>query len=231
MNENKILIKQFASSRDRLRSIAYRILGSTGDAEDAVQEAWLRLARADGAGLENPAAWLTTVVARICLDMLRARKSRREELISAETEDIPATDNVERDQEIGDNIGIAMLVVLETLSPAERVAFVLHDMFDFPFPDIARIVGRTSAATRQLASRGRGRIQGASATPNADRERQRKLVDAFLLASQQEDFAALLALLDPNVVLHADAAAIEMSVARESAGAPTLKPEIRGGRP
>ena len=161
-------------------------------------------------------------------DKLRARKVRREEPIGAEVEDLPAPGNAEQEREVADSVGVAMLVVLETLPPAERVAFVLHDMFDLPFDDIARVVGRSPAAARQLASCGRRRVQGAPASPDADRLRQREVVDAFLAASRQGDFSALLALLDPAVVLRADAAAVEASVARASLGAPPLQPEIRG---
>ena len=155
MDDNKILAERFAGSRTRLRSIAYRMLGSASEAEDAVQEAWLRLMRAEGAGVENLTAWLTTVVARICLDMLRARKSRREEPLGAEVDELPAAGDAEQDKQIADSVGVAMLVVLETLPPAERVAFVLHDMFDLSFDAIAPVVGRSPAAARQLASRGR----------------------------------------------------------------------------
>jgi RNA polymerase sigma-70 factor (ECF subfamily) len=228
MDENKILSERFARSRARLRAIAYRMLGSASEADDAVQEAWLRLVRADGADVDNLTAWLTTVVARICLDVLRARKARREEPISAEVEELPAVGGADEDNEIADSVGVAMLVVLETLPAAERVAFVLHDMFDLTFDAIAPVLGRSSAAARQLASRARRRIQGASATPEVDRRRQREVVAAFLAASREGDFSALLALLDPDVVARADAAAVEASVARASRGAPPLRPEILG---
>jgi RNA polymerase sigma factor (sigma-70 family) len=228
MDDNKSLAERFAGSRTRLCSIAYRMLGSASEAEDAVQEAWLRLMRAEGAGVENLTAWLTTVVARICLDMLRARKSRREEPLGAEVDELTAAGDAEQDKQIADSVGVAMLVVLETLPPAERVAFVLHDMFDLSFDAIAPVVGRSPAAARQLASRGRRRVQGAPASPDADRVRQREVVDAFLTASRYGDFSALLALLDPDVVLRADAAAVAASVARASLGAPPLMSEILG---
>ena len=228
MDENKILKEQFDGSRPHLRAIAYRMLGSASEAEDAIQEAWLRLVRGDPAAVENRVAWLTTVVARICLDMLRARKSRREEPIGVEAEALPAAGDAEQERQVADSVGVAMLVVLETLPPAERVAFVLHDMFDLSFNDIAPVVGRSPAAARQLASRGRRRVQGAPATPDADRARQREVVDAFLAASRQGDFSALLAVLDPDVVLRADAAAVEASVARASLGAPPIRSEIHG---
>jgi len=224
------LAGRFEASRGRLRVVAYRMLGSRGEAEDAVQEAWLRLAGSDTAAVQNLDGWLTTVVARICLDMLRARKVRREEPIGPEAEAVAGSDDTGREAEIADSIGVAMLVVLETLPPAERVAFVLHDMFNLPFDDIAQVVSRSPAAARQLASRGRRRVQGGAASPEAevDRARQREVVSAFLAAARGDDFAALLAVLDPDVVLRADATAVATSVARASAGAPRLAPEIRG---
>ena len=226
MGEKEILTERFEANRRHLRSVAYRMLGSQGEADDAVQEAWLRLARADTAGVDNLKAWLTTVVARVCLDMLRVRKTRREEpIVNAEA--VAGSDDVERDMEVADSVGLAMLVVLETLSPAERVAFVLHDMFNLPFDDIAPIVNRSPAAARQLASRARRRVQGAPASPEADRARQREVVGAFLAASRGGDFSALLAVLDPDVVLRADASAVAASLARLG-DTPVLAPEIRG---
>jgi RNA polymerase sigma-70 factor (ECF subfamily) len=204
------------------------MLGSRSQADDAVQEAWLRLAHADVNDVDNLRGWLTTVVARICLDLLRVGKTRREEQIDAEAVEIADSNDAERDAIIADSVGIAMVVVLDTLAPAERVAFVLHDMFDVPFDDIAPIVGRSPAAARQLASRARRRVQGAPAEATADQGRQREVVEAFLAASRGGDFSALLAVLDPSIVLRADAAAIEMSIARASAGAPVLAPEIHG---
>jgi RNA polymerase sigma-70 factor (ECF subfamily) len=206
------------------------MLGSRSEAEDAVQEAWLRLTRADAATLDNLNAWLTTVVARVCLDILRARKTRREEPIGPEAAALAAGESAEREEQIADSIGVAMLVVLETLAPAERVAFVLHDMFNVPFEDIAAVIERSPPAARQLASRARRRVQGvrADASYEADRARRREIVSAFLAASRAGDFSALLALLDPNVVLRADAAAVQASLARAGAGAPVLSAEMRG---
>jgi RNA polymerase sigma-70 factor (ECF subfamily) len=228
MDEKEFWAQRFEASRGHLRGVAYRMLGSGSEADDAVQEAWLRLAGADASAVQNFQGWLTTIVARICLDMLRARRTRREEPIGTETEAIPSGDDTERDALIADSVGVAMLVVLETLTPAERVAFVLHDMFALPFEDIAPIVNRSPAATRQLASRARRRVQGAEPEVQADRARQREVVGAFLTASRDDDFSALLALLDPNVVLRADAAAVAASLARAGAGAPVLASEIHG---
>jgi RNA polymerase sigma-70 factor, ECF subfamily len=228
MADKDFLAGEFEASRPHLRAVALRMLGSTAEAEDAVQEAWLRLAGADSDTVQNLRGWLTTVVARICLDTLRARKVRREEPIGPEAESVESTHDSERDAEIADSIGVAMLVVLETLAPAERVAFVLHDMFNLPFDDIAPVVGRSPAAARQLASRARRRVQGQSASPEADRAHQREVIDAFLAAARGDDFSALLAVLDPDVVLRADAPAVAASVARASAGAPRLAAELRG---
>jgi len=228
MDETELLARRFETNRQHLRAVAYRILGSRSEAEDAVQEAWLRLSRAAPDTVENLTGWLTTVVARICLDLLRTRKTRREEAIGVEAEAVASDQDAERDVAFMDSIGIAMLAVLEMLSPGERVAFVLHDMFNLPFEDIARIVGRSLAATRQLASRARRRVQGQPAVSEADRLRQRDIVNAFLAASRGGDFSALLAVLDPAVVLRADAAAIAASAARAGEGAPVLAPEIAG---
>jgi RNA polymerase sigma factor (sigma-70 family) len=199
----------FEQHRAHLNAVAYRMLGSTSEAEDAVQEAWLRLDRADSAALDNLGGWLTTVVARICLDMLRARRRRREDsvgtwlpepIVSLDLESGP-----EHEALLADSVGLALLVVLETLTPAERLAFVLHDMFAVPFDEIAPIVGRSADATRQLASRARRRVQGAAARPDGDLRHQREIVDAFLAASRAGDFDALLAVLDPDVVFRIDA--------------------------
>jgi RNA polymerase sigma-70 factor (ECF subfamily) len=230
MADKEFLGREFEASRAHLRSVAFRMLGSRAEAEDAVQEAWLRLAGADTGSVHNLRGWLTTVVARICLDTLRARKVRREEPIGPEAEAVESAPEAERQTEIADSIGLAMLVVLETLAPAERVAFVLHDMFNLPFEDIAPVVGRSPAAARQLASRGRRRVQGQPATPEADRARQREVVSAFLAAARNDDFEGLLAVLDPDVVLRADATAVATSLARARAGAaaPQLAPEMRG---
>jgi RNA polymerase sigma-70 factor (ECF subfamily) len=228
MSEKEILADRFEASRGHLRAVAYRMLGSASEADDAVQEAWLRLARSDASTVENFRGWLTTTVARICLDMLRARNARREEPIGIDAEAIASGDDVEKEALIADSVGLAMLVVLETLAPAERVAFVLHDMFNLPFDDIAPIVGRSPAAARQLASRARRRVQGAPPSGEVDQTRQRAIVGAFLAASRDDNFSALLALLDPDVVLRADAAAVAASLARAAAGAPALAPEIYG---
>lgn len=225
---DKEILARFEESRQHLRAIAYRMLGSGGEAEDAVQEAWLRVAGAEPGTIENFRGWLTTIVARICLDILRARKSRPEVQASEDIERIASNDNSERETEIADSIGVAMLVVLETLAPAERVAFVLHDMFDLPFEEVATVVGRSPAAARQLASRARRRVRGKPVPSESNRMRQREIVDAFLNAARANDFAALLAVLDPDVVLRADAAAVAGSLARAGAGAPVLAPEFRG---
>jgi RNA polymerase sigma factor (sigma-70 family) len=202
--------EQFERYRPRLQAVAYRMLGSVSEAEDAVQEAWLRLHRADGEGIENLVGWLTTVVGRVCIDMLRARRARREEPLPGRLPEPivrAAAEQSDPEQEalVADTVGIALLVVLDTLTPAERLAFVLHDMFAVPFDEIAPIVDRTPEATRQLASRARRRIQGATPEPDADVGVQRRLVDAFLAASRAGDFEALLAVLDPDVVFRADA--------------------------
>jgi len=231
MAETDLLARRFEAERPHLRAVAYRMLGSRSEADDAVQEAWLRLSRADPDSIGNLTAWLTTVVARICLDLLRARKTRREEAIGAEAEAVADERDAERDATLADSIGMAILAVLETLSPPERVAFVLHDMFDLPFEDIAEVIGRSPAAARQLASRARRRVRGQPAVPDADRQRQREIVNAFLEASRGGNFSALLAVLDPDVVVRADAAAVAAAMARAGRGAPQLAPEIRGREP
>jgi RNA polymerase sigma-70 factor (ECF subfamily) len=233
------LAERFEENRTHLRSVAYRMLGSRSEADDAVQEAWLRLSRSDTTGVENLRGWLTTVVARVCLDMLRSHRARREESLEAGGTDAVAGREGGRDPEhealLADSVGLALLVVLETLSPAERVAFVLHDMFDLPFDEIAPIVGRSPTAARQLASRARRRVQGASAPRDADRTRQREVVDAFLAASRAGDFEALLRVLDPDVVLRADAVAVQMGAPEEVRGvtevAKTLSGRARAARP
>ena len=207
MDDRAYLAEGFEAHRTHLRAVAYRMLGSTNEADDAVQEAWLRLNRSDTSAVDNLGGWLTTVVARICLDLLRSRSARREDPIDAH-EPVPMTgdDHIsdpEHEAVLADSVGLALLVVLETLAPVERVAFVLHDMFAVPFDDIAPIVGRSPEAARQPASRARRRVQGAT-TPDADRTRQRQVVDAFLAAARGGDFDALVALLDPDVVLRAD---------------------------
>ena len=232
MDDDEAPAERFEENRLHLRAVAYRMLGSPSEADDAGQEAWLRLNRSATGGVENLRGWLTTVVARVCLDMLRSRKSRREEPLDARVPEpiVSREDGIDPEHEalLADAVGLALLVVLETLAPAERVAFVLHDMFDLPFDDIAPIVGRSPTAARQLASRARRRVQGAAMVPDADRTRQREVVDAFLAASRGGDFDALLALLDPDVVLRADSAAVLASASRQEKGAPKLAPEVRG---
>ena len=219
---------QFEANRPRLRAVAYRMLGSSGEVEDAVQETWLRLNRSDTEAIENLSGWLTTVVARVCLDMLRARKSRREEPIGPLTPEPVAQDEWSRDAEMADSVGAALLVVLETLAPAERLAFVLHDMFAVPFEEIAPIVGRTPAAARQLASRARRRVQGTRRSPGADLGRQRQIVEAFLTASRDGDFEGLLAVLDPDVLFHADDAAMRLGAQAEIRGATAVAAAFKG---
>jgi RNA polymerase sigma-70 factor, ECF subfamily len=221
------LTAQFEANRAHLRAVAYRMLGSRSEAEDAVQEAWVKLARSDVGDVNNLRGWLTTVIARVCLDMLRTRRSR-EVPIGSDLPEISGGGDAERQTMMGDAVGLAMLVVLETLAPAERVAFVLHDLFDLPFDEIAPIVGRSPAAARQLASRARRRVSGAPVANDTDRERQREIVDAFLAASRDGDFAGLLAVLDPDVALYADAAAVAASLARAGDGAPVLASVVRG---
>ncbi len=207
MDETEWLAERFEADRARLRSVAYRMLGSASEADDAVQEAWLRVSRADTDSVENLPAWLTTVVARVCLNMLRSRETRREDPLERAGE-APA-EGVDPEQEalLADSVGLALLVVLDTLSPAERLAFVLHDMFDLPFDEIAPIVGRSSTAARQLASRARRRVRGHE-LPAADLRRQRRVVDAYLGAIRNGDFETLVKLLDPDVELRADAGAL-----------------------
>jgi RNA polymerase sigma factor (sigma-70 family) len=206
-DEREWLARRFEDNRAHLRAVAYRMLGSVSDADDALQEYWLRLSRSDASGVENLQAWFTTGVARVCLDMLRSRRSRREEPLEPGIPEpiISSEDGVDPEHEalLADSVGLALLVVLETLTPAERLAFVLHDMFAVPFDAIAPLVERTPAAARQLASRARRRVQGAP-VPDVDRVRQREVVDAFLAAARGADFDALFALLDPDVVLRID---------------------------
>ena len=225
MTDVEILAERFEAHRSQLRSVARRMLGSQPEAEDAVQEAFIRLMRSGSSSVDNLAGWLTTVVARICLDMLRQRKSRREVPVDAEVAGLPGADNPEGEKLIADSVGLAMMVVLEALTPAERVAFVLHDLFNISYDEIASVLGRSPMAARQLASRARRRVQGERATAEADRLRQREVVRAFLAASQSGNFSALLAILDPDVVLRADAMAVEASVA---ANVPGIAAEVRG---
>ena len=208
MDSQQWQAEQFEQNRKHLRAVAQRMLGSTAEADDAVQEAWLRLSRSDAAEIQNMRAWLTTVVSRICLDMLRARQSRREELVDEWSEEPIVALYGEGDPEyealIADSVGVALMVVLDTLSPAERLAFVLHDMFGVPFDEIGPIVNRNAAAARQLASRARRRVRGASEPDAASLAQQRKVVEAFLAASRNGDFEALLEVLDPDVVFRAE---------------------------
>jgi RNA polymerase sigma factor (sigma-70 family) len=224
MDQREWLAERFEENRTHLRAVAYRMLGSLSEADDAVQEGWLRLSRSDVSGVDNLGGWLTTVVARVCLDMLRSRKSRREEPLSPDVTEPnvsrAAGTDPEHEAQLADSVGLALLVVLETLAPAERVAFVLHDMFDLSFDEIGSIVGRSPAAARQLASRARRRLQG-SATPDTDIPRQREVVDAFLAALRGGDFDALVALLDPDVIIRVDRTAAPADAAREIRGART----------
>jgi RNA polymerase sigma-70 factor (ECF subfamily) len=212
MDEREWLAERFEEHRPQLRAVAYRMLGSLSEADDAVQEAWLRLSRIDAGGLENLAAWLTTVVARVSLNMLRSRAARREEPLDVHVPDpiIDPADGADPEHEalLADSVGLALLVVLETLTPAERLAFVLHDMFAVPFEEIAAIVDRSPEATRQLASRARRRVRGQAVVPDVDLDRQWEVVDAFMAAAREGDFNALVAVLDPDVVLRADAGAL-----------------------
>lgn len=228
MDEKNFLAEQFETNRAHLRAVAYRMLGSTSEVDDAVQEAWLRLSRTDASAVENLAGWLTTVIARICLDMLRARRARREEPMGPHVPDPAAHDTHERDAEMADSVGAALLVVLNTLAPAERLAFVLHDMFAVPFEEIAPIVGRTPAAARQLASRARRRVQGSREAADGDAPRQRRVVEAFLAASRDGDFEGLLAVLDPEVVFRADAAAQRLGSLAEIRGATAVAETFKG---
>jgi RNA polymerase sigma-70 factor, ECF subfamily len=211
MEDRELLAGRFEAERPHLKAVAYRMLGSLSEADDAVQEAWLRISRADTEEIDNLRGWLTTVVARVCLNALKSRQSRREQPLDAHVPD-PIVgpedgDDPEHETLLADSVGLALLVVLDALTPAERLAFVLHDMFAVPFNEIAPLVERSPAAARQLASRARRRVQGATPFPDADLRSQREVVDAFLAASRDGDFAALIALLDPEVVLRADAGA------------------------
>jgi RNA polymerase sigma factor (sigma-70 family) len=236
VNAQEWQLEQFEQHRPHLQAVAYRMLGSVSEAEDALQEAWLRLNRADTDEVTNLAGWLTTVVGRVCLDLLRARRSRQEDyvgswlpepIVSAEDESNP-----EHEALLADSVGLALLVILETLTPAERLAFVLHDMFGVAFEEIAPIVDRSPAAARQLASRGRRRVRGAGPQPDADVRRQREIVDAFLAASRAGDFEGLLAVLDPDVVFRIDAGKMTALARPPVVGAPAVAEQImsRGTR-
>jgi RNA polymerase sigma-70 factor (ECF subfamily) len=225
VTDNEWLAERFEEHRPHLRTVAYRMLGSVSESDDAVQEAWLRLARTDAAGVDNLGGWLTTVVGRISLDMLRARRARREEYVGSwlpepvVTLEEPASP--EDEALIADSVGLALLVVLETLTPAERLAFVLHDMFAVPFDEIGAIAGRSPDAARQLASRGRRRVRGASFREDTGLAEQRRVVDAFLAASRSGDFDALIAVLDPDVVFRADT----------GPGSRLARPPVQGAEP
>jgi RNA polymerase sigma-70 factor (ECF subfamily) len=225
MNE-EWLAERFEADRARLLAVAYRLLASPSEAEDAVQEAWLRLSRADTSEVENLSGWLTTVVARVCLDMLRSRRSRREQPLPLDGEFLPDPADPEHEAVLAESVGMAMLAVVQRLAPAERVAFVLHDVFGVPFEDIAGIVGRSPVAARQLASRGRRRVQGASEQGRAaDLARQRDIVEAFFRASRDGDFQGLLAVLDPEVALRVDETALRMGLRTG-----WLRSELHGAR-
>jgi RNA polymerase sigma factor (sigma-70 family) len=223
MDEADWLAVRFEEQRTHLRAVAYRMLGSLAEADDAVQNSWLRLSRADTADVDNLAGWLTTVVARECLKLLRARRDRREELLADTTIQPPIGDHDVNDPEaealLADSVGPALMVVLDTLAPAERLAFVLHDIFAVPFDEIAPILERSPAATRQLASRARRRVRGATPSQHVDLARQRQVVDAFLTALREGDFDALLAVLDPDVLLQDDSAALPPRAAALMQGA------------
>lgn len=229
MTEQVGLANTFEAHRKHLQAVAYRLLGSWSEAEDAVQEAWLRLSRADGSGIENMGGWLTTVVSRVCLDMLRSRKSRREESIETHLpHSFTGEENIidpEQEALLADSVGIALLVVLGNLNPAERITFVLHDIFSMPFNEIAPIVGKSESATRQLASRARRRIRGAKALPDADFDHQRDVVQAFLAAAHSGDFEPLVAALDPDVILRDDR---QTGSSRVTRGAVALAKQVSG---
>ncbi|MFC3451508.1 RNA polymerase sigma factor SigJ [Amycolatopsis speibonae] len=226
MDEHDRLARRFEGHRTHLRAVAYRMLGSLSEADDAVQEAWLRLSRSESGEVDNLGGWLTTVVGRICLDMLRSRKSRQEDPVGAQLPDpiIGREGGIDPEHQalLADSVGLALLVVLDTLDPAERLAFVLHDMFALPFDEIAPIVGRSSAATRQLASRARRRLQGSPTVPDADLSRQRRVVDAFFAAARSGDFDALVSVLDPDVILRAEGGAAPAGTSRFVRGAATV---------
>jgi RNA polymerase sigma-70 factor (ECF subfamily) len=222
MTESELLAERFEEHRGHLRAVAYRMLGSSSEADDAVQEAWLRLNRSDPASIESLRGWLTTVVARICLGMLRGRRSRGEQPLGRSAFEpnaaVVMVSDPEQDALLADSLGVALLIVLDALTPSERIAFVLHDMFGVPFDEIASVIDRSPEATRQLASRARRRVHGAP-MPGVDLDRQRQVVDAFLAASRRGDFDGLLALLDPDIVLRVDATAAGAARAREVHGA------------
>ncbi len=229
MDEQKWLADRFEEHRAHLRAVAYRMLGSLAEADDAVQDTWLRLSRSGASEVENLGAWLTTIVARVCLNILRSRNARREESLGVHLPD-PVIELPEEAALLADSVGLALLVVLDTLAPAERLAFVLHDMFQLPFEEIAPMVGRSPAAARQLASRARRRVKGAEIpVPDSDLARQRQVVDAFFLAARGGDFDALVALLDPEVVLRSDAGARRPTASVVIRGAAAVARQALGG--
>src|SRR5262245_16812122 len=234
MDENEWLAERFEEHRGHLRAVAYRMLGSLTEADDAVQDTWLRLSRAGASEVENLGGWMTTIVARVCLNMLRSRNTRREESLGVHLPDpvISAEGGLQPEEEavLADSVGLALLVVLDTLSPAERLAFVLHDMFDLPFEEIAPMVGRSPMAARQLASRARRRVKGAEVpAPDPDLARQREVVDAFFRAARGGDFDGLVALLHPDVVLRSDFGARRPGAAKVTRGAADVARQARAG--
>jgi RNA polymerase sigma factor (sigma-70 family) len=232
VNERDYLAERFEEHRTRLRSVAYRMLGSLSEADDAVQESWLRLSRTDTDEIENMGGWLTTVVARVSLDMLRSRDRAREDPLDLRVPEpiVDRADGTDPEHEalLSDSVGLALLVVLETLKPAERLAFVLHDIFGVPFDEIAPIVDRSPEAARKLASRARRRVQGERTVPDADLETQREVVDAFLAAAREGDFERLLEILDPDVVLRSDRGPVPARVPREVRGAEAVASRAMG---
>ena len=231
MDDRELLARQFDHHRQHLRGVAYRMLGSAAEADDVVQEAWLRVSRAGADGVDNLRGWMTTIVGRVSLDRLRARNARHEQTLELHELDSDASGHhepsPEADVELADSVGLALLVVLETLKPAERVAFVLHDMFDLSFDEIAPIVGRTSEATRQLASRARRRVRGVSAS-DVDQSRKREVAEAFIAAARAGNFEALVAVLDPDIVLRADAESVRLGGPAELLGATSVASFFNG---
>jgi RNA polymerase sigma-70 factor, ECF subfamily len=231
MDKNDWLTESFQESRSHMKAVAYRMLGNEGEADEAVQEAWLRLMEVNADSIDNLRGWLTTVVARVCLDMLRSRRSRREISQEHETgafQEPRSSNDPESDLLLADSVGPALFVVLETLTPAERVAFVLHDLFDLSFEEIAPIVDRSAAATRQLASRARRKVRGADEVSASDPKSRREIVSAFLAASRDGNFSALLELMDPGVILRADDVAVQTALKNQARGAPRLQSELTG---
>ncbi len=235
MDDDAWLVERFESQRGQLRAVAHRMLGSLSEADDALQEAWLRVARADASSVENLGGWFTTIVGRVCLNMLRSGRARGEEALDVRRPDAIVAhergEDPEQDVLLADTVGVALLVVLETLTPAERLAFVLHDMFAVPFEDVAEILDRSPAAARQPASRARRRVQGAPTVPDVDITRQRVVVDAFFAAARDGDFEALLAVLDPDVVVRSDGGPDAVEVVRGSAAVAAQALSYREGAP